>query len=191
MAPIVCTKCGNYTSDLDNFCPMCGARMMKPTSSINPGTDAPRGILPWAKKNPLMAFMALGAFILFFRFMFLGGINEPATDQAKPGAAAQTKPAATPTEAAAPVSSPPDVSDLPGVQERDKVTIITPGALARLCPRPSCGQDEHLTRIPRGVVLEVEGVTDVTTGMASTTWFEVTFKGKRGWVSAYDTDKAP
>lgn len=188
MAQGYCSKCGRQTSDQDNFCPSCGIQMM--SSPGAPKSTAAR-IFVWAKKNPLMAFMAFGAFILFFRFMFLDGLDFSSKDQVKPEAAAQSTPAATPTEAAAPVSSPPDVSDLPGVKVGDKVTIITPGALARLCPRPSCGQDEHLARIPRGVVLEVEGVTDVTTGMASATWFEVTFKGKRGWVSAYDTDKAP
>ena len=77
------------------------------------------------------------------------------------------------------------------VKQGDKVTIVTPGTVARLCPHPNCGQDQHLTRIPKGTVLEVEGIMDVTSGILTVQWFEVTYKGKRGWISIYDTDKAP
>ena len=78
-----------------------------------------------------------------------------------------------------------------GVKHGDKITIITPGILARLCPNPSCGQDQHITRIPEGTVLTVSGITDVTHGILTSEWFEVTYKGKRGWISVFDTDKAP
>ena len=76
------------------------------------------------------------------------------------------------------------------VKQSDKVTIVTPGTVARLCPYPNCGQDQHITRIPEGTVLEVEGIMDVKSGMLTVKWFEVTYKGKRGWISIFDTDKA-
>jgi hypothetical protein len=75
------------------------------------------------------------------------------------------------------------------VKQGDKVTIVTPGTMARLCPYPNCGQDQHITRIPKGTSLKVEGINDVKAGMMTVTWFEVTYKKKRGWISIYDTDK--
>lgn len=76
------------------------------------------------------------------------------------------------------------------VKQGDKVTIVTPGTVARLCPHPNCGQNQHTTRIPKGTVLKVEGIMDVKSGMLTATWFEVTYKGNRGWISIFDTDKA-
>ena len=75
------------------------------------------------------------------------------------------------------------------VKHGDKITIITPNVMARLCPFPNCGQDQHITRIPQGSILTVEGMHAVETQFNTVTWFEVTFKGKRGWVSIFDTDK--
>jgi len=63
--------------------------------------------------------------------------------------------------------------------------------VARFCPYPNCGQDQHITRIPKGTVLTVEGIQSVKSGMLPPVkWFEVTYKGKKGWVSIYDTDKS-
>ena len=76
------------------------------------------------------------------------------------------------------------------VKQSDKVTIVTPGTVARLCPHPNCGQNQHITRIPKGTVLKVEGIMDVKSGVLTVQWFEVTYKGKRGWISIFDTDKA-
>jgi len=75
------------------------------------------------------------------------------------------------------------------VKQGDKVTIITPETVARLCPHPNCGSNQHITRIPKGTVLKIEGIMTIKSGMLSTKWFEVTYKGKRGWISIYDTDK--
>lgn len=75
------------------------------------------------------------------------------------------------------------------VNHGDKVTIITPGILARLCPYPNCGENKHITRIPEGTVLVVEGKTDAGTKAWPVIWFEVTYKGKKGWISIFDTDK--
>jgi len=76
------------------------------------------------------------------------------------------------------------------VKQGDKVTIVTPGTVARLCPYPNCAQNQHITRIPEGTILEVEGIMDVKSGVLTVKWFEVTYKEKRGWVSIFDTDKA-
>jgi len=81
------------------------------------------------------------------------------------------------------------MSDAGDVKQGDKVTIVTPGTMARLCPYPNCGQDQHITRIPKGTALKVEGINEVKVGMMTVTWFEVTYKKKRGWISIYDTDK--
>lgn len=75
------------------------------------------------------------------------------------------------------------------VKQGEKITIVTPGTMARLCPYPNCGQDQHITRIPKGTVLKVEGINETKSGRMSVTWFEITYKKKRGWVSIYDTDK--
>ncbi len=84
----------------------------------------------------------------------------------------------------------PAVKTMAGnVKQGDKITIITPGTMARLCPYPNCGQNQHITRIPEGTVLKVEGINEVKAGIISVKWFEVTYKNKRGWISIYDTDK--
>jgi len=75
------------------------------------------------------------------------------------------------------------------VKQGDKITIITPGTVARLCPYANCGSNDHITRIPEKTVLEVSGIIDVKLPAWSVKWFEVTYKGKRGWVSIFDTDK--
>ena len=75
------------------------------------------------------------------------------------------------------------------LKQGDKVKIITPETVARLCPHPSCGANQHITRIPHGTVLTVEGIMSVKTGpLPSVKWFEVTYKGKKGWISIFDTN---
>ena len=73
------------------------------------------------------------------------------------------------------------------IKQGDKVIIVTPGTVARLCPHPNCGQNQHITRIPEGTVLKVGGIVDVKSGMMTVKWFEVTHNGKRGWISVFDT----
>lgn len=75
------------------------------------------------------------------------------------------------------------------VNQGDKVTIITPDVNARLCPSPNCGSNQHIARIPKGTMLEIQGIMKVKNRMFSVKWFEVTYNGKRGWISIYDTDK--
>ena len=75
------------------------------------------------------------------------------------------------------------------LKQGDKIKIVTPETVARLCPYASCGSNEHITRIPQGTILEIEGINTVKSGMMSVKWFEVKYKKDRGWVSIYDTDK--
>jgi hypothetical protein len=76
------------------------------------------------------------------------------------------------------------------IKQGDKVTIITPGTTARLCPHPMCAPGQHITRMPEGTVLKVEGIQDAKIGTFAVRWFEVTYEGSRGWISIFDTDKA-
>ena len=76
------------------------------------------------------------------------------------------------------------------VKQGDTITIVTPGTVARLCSHPNGGQNQHLTRIPKGTKLTVEGIMEVKSGMMNVQWFEVTFKGKRAWISIFDTDRS-
>ena len=72
----------------------------------------------------------------------------------------------------------------------DKVTIITLGTQARLCPQPGCGPDEHIARIPEGTVLTIQDTEFFAIGTFKVKWFEVIYQDQRGWISIYDTDKA-
>jgi hypothetical protein len=81
------------------------------------------------------------------------------------------------------------ISTAGDVKQGDKIKIITPGTVARLCPAPSCGQNQHILRIPQGTVLKVERTSVISSGIISAIWCEVSYNGKSGWVSIYDTDK--
>lgn len=72
----------------------------------------------------------------------------------------------------------------------DTVTIVTPGTEARLCPQPGCGPDQHITRIPAGTVLTIEGTKTFVIGTFKVKWFAVVYQNQRGWISIYDTDLA-
>lgn len=79
-----------------------------------------------------------------------------------------------------------------GVKQGDKITITTLNTMARLLPYPNAGENQHITRIPQGTVLVVEGIQVIRIGGTITwdvAWFEVTYKGKRGWISICNTDK--
>lgn len=76
------------------------------------------------------------------------------------------------------------------VKVGDPVTIITPGIEARLCPHPGCGPDQHITRIPEGTVLIIQGTDVFAIGTFKVKWFEVVYENQRGWISIYDTDRA-
>ena len=76
------------------------------------------------------------------------------------------------------------------IRPGDKITIVTPGVEARLCPLPACGPDQHITRIPEGTVLTVENTKDFVIGTFGVKWFEVVYEENRGWISIYDTNMA-
>jgi hypothetical protein len=76
------------------------------------------------------------------------------------------------------------------VEEGDKITIVTPGITARLCPEPMCGPDKHIRRIPEGTVLIVEHIENVNIGTIQVQWLEVKFGGNTGWISIFDTNEA-
>ena len=77
------------------------------------------------------------------------------------------------------------------VRQGDRITIVTPGTVARLCPHPGCGPNKHITRIFEGTSLVVEDSTDFKIGTFSVRWFAVSYEGNSGWISIFDTDKAP
>jgi hypothetical protein len=76
------------------------------------------------------------------------------------------------------------------VKQGDKVTIVTPGTEARLCPQPGCGPNQHIARIPAGTVLTIQGTEVFAIGTFKVKWFEVVYHTHRGWISIYDTDLA-
>ena len=77
------------------------------------------------------------------------------------------------------------------VELGDTVTIVTPGVTARLCPEPMCGPDQHIMRVAEGTELEIEAAEDVKIGSIHVTWFQVVVDGNTGWISIFDTNKAP
>ena len=74
------------------------------------------------------------------------------------------------------------------LKQGDRVTIVTPGTEARLCPRPGCGPNQHLSRIPQGTVLTVQNTEIFEIGSFKVKWFAVVYQNQPGWVSIYDTD---
>ena len=71
-----------------------------------------------------------------------------------------------------------------------KITIMTTGTTAPLCPRPMCGMNEHIARIPEDTVLKVDYSAKLEHGATKpVVWCYVNYEGKRGWVSVYDTDQ--
>jgi hypothetical protein len=74
------------------------------------------------------------------------------------------------------------------IRAGDKITIVTPGVEARLCPIPACGPDQQITRIPEGTVLTVENTEEFAIGTFRVKWFEVVYGQNRGWISIYDTN---
>jgi len=74
------------------------------------------------------------------------------------------------------------------IKQRVEIKVLTVVTMARLCPHPNCGQDQHITRIPAGTVLVIEGINTVKSGLMTVQWFEVTYKDNRGWVSILNTN---
>ncbi len=76
------------------------------------------------------------------------------------------------------------------VRNEDWITILTAENKARLCPRPDCGQDRELLRIPTNTKLRILGTRTVSQPAFNVTWYKVKYQGKEGWISEFNTNKA-
>ncbi len=77
------------------------------------------------------------------------------------------------------------------IQQGDSIIIVTPGVRARLCPYPDCGLGAHIARIPEGTTLVVRAISIVKFKPWNVPWYQVNYDGVTGWLSIYDTNKAP
>lgn len=80
---------------------------------------------------------------------------------------------------------------VPVAASGDILKIVTTENRARLCPKLNCGQGQELLRIPKDTELKVESSSKHRMPVWDVIWYKVTYKGKQGWVSEFDTDKAP
>ena len=71
------------------------------------------------------------------------------------------------------------------------ITVVTADNRARLCRTPACGDGEELARVPTGTVLDVQAKRSVRLPRWDVIWYQVSFKGKQGWVSEFETNLAP
>ena len=62
---------------------------------------------------------------------------------------------------------------------------------ARLCPNIDCDEGQELLRIPTNTELKVESSSKSRLPLWDVIWYKVTYKNKQGWVSEFNTDKAP
>lgn len=82
-------------------------------------------------------------------------------------------------------------NDAPVAQVGDILKIITTDDQARLCPNPLCKKDQELFRVPTNTELKIEEVSLERLPMWDIVWYKIAFNGKKGWISEFDTDKAP
>ena len=71
------------------------------------------------------------------------------------------------------------------------IKIVTLENKARLCPNIGCNQGQELLRLPTNTKLKVEMSSKQRLPMWDVIWYKVIYKGKEGWVSEFNTDKAP
>ena len=74
------------------------------------------------------------------------------------------------------------------------IKIDVPGNRARLCPNAWYCEECELLRLPTNTKLVVKSVLRVRYTPSApwdVIWYKVTYKGKEGWVSEFNTDKAP
>ena len=71
------------------------------------------------------------------------------------------------------------------------IKIITLENRARLCPNIDCGEGQELLRLPTNTKLKVISSSKQRLPMWNVIWYKVTYKGKQGWVSEFNTDRAP
>ena len=71
------------------------------------------------------------------------------------------------------------------------LTVVTLDDRARLCPKPDCEEGQELARLPTGLVLNVQAEKSIHLPRWEVIWFQVSYEGRRGWVSEFETDLAP
>jgi len=79
-------------------------------------------------------------------------------------------------------------ANISAVGAEQTITILTVDNRARLCPSPNCAQGAEILRIPTGTKLNIAAMKTTRPPTWGVTWLKVTYKGKTGWVSQYDTD---
>jgi len=81
--------------------------------------------------------------------------------------------------------------EFPVAAAGDVIRIVTPDNRARLCPKPNCAQGQERLRISTNMELKVESSSRYRMPLWDVVWYKVTYRGKQGWVSEFDTNKAP
>jgi hypothetical protein len=112
--------------------------------------------------------------------LVLGGCGEASDREVTPDSVSQEQSSKREAES---LALPPE--------EPRTITIVTPDDRARLCPQPDCGQKQELGRLPTGVVLEIRAERRVRLPQWDVIWFQVSYEGRRGWVSEFETDLTP
>ena len=79
----------------------------------------------------------------------------------------------------------------PIVTPRNVIKIVTPQDKARLCPKLDCDLGQEILRLPTGTQLVVESSAKFSLPNWDVVWYQVTYKGKQGWVSEFNTDVKP
>jgi len=79
----------------------------------------------------------------------------------------------------------------PPAEMGELITVVTPDNRARLCPVANCDDGAEIARIRTGSQLEVMETEIVTLPLWAVVWYKVSYKTKIGWVSEFDTNKAP
>ena len=68
---------------------------------------------------------------------------------------------------------------------REFAVIDDAAESARVAAAP--GTDRSLGRIPAGTRVEILEKRDIKSGMLTVTYYQISFNGKRGWISQYVT----
>lgn len=80
---------------------------------------------------------------------------------------------------------------LPIAQPGEVIIMTATNPDGRLCPLMDCGQGVLTSRIPMDTRLSVLQVYIYKGTMYDVPWYEVEYKGKKGWVSEYLTNRNP
>ena len=80
---------------------------------------------------------------------------------------------------------------LPIAKPGDVITMTARNPDGPLCPNFGCSQRLYTTRIPTGTKLRVLQVRMLKQPIFDVPYYLVEYKGKKGWVSEYLTDRSP